>query len=772
MNPKQSRFNILSWPIWLKLLAGLVLALLILVIPGVIFIRSGVFDVGLQNARSFVSETGSQQLSSISNTLTQARISLENFTSSPSSSRQLTGMLLRGVRSQIDLNLPQVTPADIEALFQQALLDNPATLFDNVRLLDRDGQLIAQAARADQAAPVTVPDESQSAAYLTALAAQTEGQYQTLSVSTRGTEIIELVHALRWRDGRVIGYVIATLSNQRAIYNNIQFRSGSDSLPAYTFLTTEGGLLFSLDANRSAAFSSLESAAVIDALDGQSGIQVYEIGTGEAVLGYHAPVAGTPLALVTQVPTEAAYQLALRFFNVRAFVVAIGVLVLVGILVLGLNQLLVPPIQRLRKAVQALQNGRYDEPLDVERQDELGALASEFAVARDQVSSVIQDLETRVASRTRDIGATQDISRYAATQRDLQTLMDRVVGLITERFPNIYHAQIFLLDSEREYAMLRASTGAAGKQLLARGHRLGVGSISVIGQVTQTGQLVVARDTEVSQVHRRNEFLPDTRAELAIPLKIGDTVIGALDVQSVEPATFNEDQINVLQTMADQIAIAIQNARLYEESLRRMVEVEESNRQATMRAWQDYMREQHARTLTSTAGYQTETPMSDLRQQALETGKAVVGTATERDTLPIAVPVRLRGQTLGAVEWEVPVTEYNDDKLELAQELANRLALSLDNARLFQESQRAAERERVVNSIAAKLTAQTEIDAILQTAVREVGQALRAPQVSIRLGTREPQPDELLPGAPSSVDEQVKVDGAGRYTNGSNGTHP
>ena len=119
----------------------------------------------------------------------------------------------------------------------------------------------------------------------------------------------------------------------------------------------------------------------------------------------------------------------------------------------------------------------------------------------------------------------------------------------------------------------------------------------------------------------------------------------------------------------------------------------------------------------------------------------------------------------------MPVSQYSDDKLELAQELADRLALSLDNARLFQESQRAAERERIVNSIAAKLPAQTKIDAILQTAVREVGQALRAPQVSIRLGGSSPHQGEA-PTMPPSVDEQVKVDGAGRYTNGSNGSHP
>lgn len=117
----------------------------------------------------------------------------------------------------------------------------------------------------------------------------------------------------------------------------------------------------------------------------------------------------------------------------------------------------------------------------------------------------------------------------------------------------------------------------------------------------------------------------------------------------------------------------------------------------------------------------------------MQQNRIIVGTVTKNQTIPIAVPVQLRGQTLGAVEWEIPADELNENKLQLAQELANRLALSLDNARLFQESQRAAERERVVNNIAARLTPQTEISDILQTAVREVGQALRAPQVSIRL---------------------------------------
>ena len=160
---------------------------------------------------------------------------------------------------------------------------------------------------------------------------------------------------------------------------------------------------------------------------------------------------------------------------------------------------------------------------DAKRGDEIGLLATSFVNMRDQVHTLIDDLENRVAARTRDISATQDISRFAATQRDLQTLMDRVVDLIVERFENIYHAQIFLVDEDKRDAVLRASTGDIGKQLLSRGHRLGIGSLSVIGQVTQQGRLIVARDAAVSQIHRRNEFLPDTRAELAIPLRVGET---------------------------------------------------------------------------------------------------------------------------------------------------------------------------------------------------------------------------------------------------------
>jgi GAF domain-containing protein len=352
---------------------------------------------------------------------------------------------------------------------------------------------------------------------------------------------------------------------------------------------------------------------------------------------------------------------------------------------------------------------------------------------RESIRNQVVEQEARLDERARDFAATQEIGRVATTQRDPQKLMDSVVELITQRFSNIYHAQIFLNDADNVYAVLRASTGDVGRELLARGHRLAIGSISVVGQATAQGRVIVARDTAASPVHRRNELLPDTRAELAVPLRVGDTIIGALDVQSKLGNAFTEGQIGVLQTMADQIAIAIENARLYQESIRRAAEIEEANRRATQRAWADFMRDQRATTLLSQAGAQTDTDMSALRRQAQQEGRTLIGRPTERGTIPVAVPIMLRGQTLGAVEWELPAQGFGEDKVELAEELAARLAVSLDNARLFQESRRAVERERMVNLIAGRLAAQTNIDDLLKTAVREAGRAVRAPSVGIRL---------------------------------------
>lgn len=204
--------------------------------------------------------------------------------------------------------------------------------------------------------------------------------------------------------------------------------------------------------------------------------------------------------------------------------------------------------------------GIYRQQARFEEKDRriLMALASQAAVS-------IQNLRLLAESRRRaaQLETAAEIARDTSGTLALESLLDRAVNLIRERY-GYYHASIFLLDEERKNAVVAASTGEAGAELKRRGHSLPVGSQSVIGVVTETGQPLVLNDVRESPIHRPNPLLPETLAELAMPMKIGNLTIGALDVQATEVDAFSADDVAVLQTLADQIAVAVDNARSYE----------------------------------------------------------------------------------------------------------------------------------------------------------------------------------------------------------------
>ncbi|MGQ9907869.1 MAG: GAF domain-containing protein [Candidatus Flexifilum sp.] len=755
--------NPTSWPIALKFTVAALVIMVALYAGAFTIQRQRLIQLVEAEARSYIAQEGTRQLQAITAAVNGARQTLDRYVDDPGNLAQLQALLIGQVNSNIALGLPSVSVPLVESRFRSALLDAATTPFESIRLLDASGQVRVRAQLGGRAGAAT-GDESNTPAFRAAAAALLQGQTRLFNAVVETTPIIEYIYAIQWRDGRTLGFLIARLSNARVLFSNLRFTESD--LPAYSVLVTGNNQIIAPVEFTQRFQVAINDGVVSRAAQGRSGVEIYPVGSGGvSVAGFYGPVAGTPLVLVAQTPLDRVLSARETQLVIPSIVLAVGGFTLLTIIVIVLTLLIVPPINRLRRVAERVTEGDYGVPVtDAQRGDEIGALASSMVTLRDTVRSRVADLETRVTSRGRDIAATQEISRYAATQRDLQLLMDRVVELIVERFPVVYHAQIFLIDEEGRYAIVRASTGEVGRQLVARGHRLAVGSISVIGQVTDQRRTIVARDTSASQIHRRNEFLPETRAELAVPLIIGDRVIGALDVQSKEPDAFSDDLVTVLQTMADQIAIAIENARLYQESLRRVADIEAANRRATLAAWQDYIRVLRSSSLTRDAGVPDETTrdseaISALRQQAIATGAVAIGQPTARATIPVAVPLILRGQILGAVEWELPQQTFNDEKIELARELANRLAVSMDNARLFQESQRNAERERLVNAIAARLTTQTSIDSILQLAVREVGQALRVPNVSIR----------LRPIAVGSGLAAGNGGGSGGSANGSNG---
>ncbi|HSJ58302.1 MAG TPA: GAF domain-containing protein, partial [Anaerolineae bacterium] len=261
-----------------------------------------------------------------------------------------------------------------------------------------------------------------------------------------------------------------------------------------------------------------------------------------------------------------------------AFAVVLA-LILAGVIQRSITR----PVAELRQGADAFRQGQMDVTVPVVGSDELSLLGQTFNELTAQLRASIGSLEQRVADRTRDLeqravqlATAADVSRAAASILDLKTLTAQVVNLVHERF-DLYYVGLFLLDAQGRYAVLEAGTGEAGRIMLEQGHRLEVGAGSMVGAACAQRQAGIALDVDAAREYSGgaslarfdNPLLPHTRSEMALPLIVGGAggrVLGALDVQSTLPAAFSEDDVAVLQLVADQVAVAIQNATLFAES--------------------------------------------------------------------------------------------------------------------------------------------------------------------------------------------------------------
>jgi GAF domain-containing protein len=364
--------------------------------------------------------------------------------------------------------------------------------------------------------------------------------------------------------------------------------------------------------------------------------------------------------------------------------------------------------------------------------------------AQEEVREVAEDARLRLAT------VTTDIAQRIASQTSLDDLLTGAVEEIRASYTEIYHAQIFLIDDAGVYARLVASTGEVGALLLARGHRLEVGSVSVIGRVTATGQTVVARAGSGETVHKRNELLPETVVEAAFPLVLNNRVIGALDLQSREVTAFSDDDLPIFQSLAGNIAIAIGNARLYDETQARlrenqrlldqmrgaMQQIERLNRELTGRSWAEYLEGENAAPdieFDFTSGSVSRTAAPTPAISAAITSNSTIHSEQD-DAAVIAVPVRVRGQVIGAIEFELDPGTPILETAGTLQAVSERFGLALENTRLYETTQRVAQREQRVNAIAAQYQDVTTVDELLRITVSELGALLGAEKASIRLG--------------------------------------
>jgi GAF domain-containing protein len=347
-------------------------------------------------------------------------------------------------------------------------------------------------------------------------------------------------------------------------------------------------------------------------------------------------------------------------------------------------------------------------------------ILDEREILVNQLKEERESLENHVDLRASDIQRTltqvktaAEISSTISQISDPDSLFQQVVDLIQTRM-GLYYVGLFRVDEFRQYAVLGAGTGEAGQTMLLHNHRLQIGAASMIGWCIANRQPRIALDVGEEAVRFNNPLLPRTRSELALPILSHGEAVGALTVQSEQPEAFDQNDIIVLQGIADGLAAAIENTRLVAELKQNLDELRSLNRNYLTQAWTEVIEEKGAGTFY----YENPGPGS--------TGK-----------IPVEIPIVLREQTIAHLTLEIDETRLSADEMSFLDAIATQTALALENARLVQETERRVVQELKLNEMSARFSRSNDIETILKAVVEELGQLPSVSEVSVELVATE-----------------------------------
>jgi GAF domain-containing protein len=444
------------------------------------------------------------------------------------------------------------------------------------------------------------------------------------------------------------------------------------------------------------------------------------------LLGWQAALTITVLSGVSGFALAYAEQnglIKVVFYPVTSFVRDVAfVLGLNGVLIFLLINGLENALKRSRSHLKELESANTSLSF---AQTELQARTADLLTANDQLEN-----------RTRKLHAIAEVTRTATAQRNFDDLLASTTSIISSQL-GYYRVAIYLLDEQKQYAILRSANTEAGSRMMSAGYRLPVGQLGIVSSVAQTGQPRMALNIGQDTIIFDTPNLGETQSQLALPLKSGNEVIGVLDLQSLVANDFSETDIPTLAILADQVGIALQNALLFEESQRALREANLESVQASKHAWTEY-----AETI-DTQGYRYD----GIKSEPLKNGRQ---RSKESDSL--LVPVQLRGQTIGRLNLHAPDRshEWTDDELVMVRATAERVALALEGARLLDEAQKRATREAFLSEVATKLSTSFQLDSILRDTVQELGETLKNSTVTFQL---------VDPSATSVAPEPRKANG-------------
>jgi signal transduction histidine kinase/CheY-like chemotaxis protein len=479
---------------------------------------------------------------------------------------------------------------------------------------------------------------------------------------------------------------------------------------------------------------------------------------GKRVIGAATPLEGTNWMMIVELPTQEALA------DLRQMVVLLGVLVIVGALVAASLSLVIPrrivrPLMILEEGAEEFGAGHLDHVITLQTGDELEDLADAFNLMAANLRASQAESErwgremgVRVKERTRELSEASfraerranqlqisaDVARAIASVRELDELLPKVTRLISERF-GWYHVGIFLLDERREYAVLRAANSTGGMRMLQQNYRLRVGQEGFVGRVTGTAQPGIMLDVGENAASFDYPYLRETRSEMATPLRVGDQIIGALDVQSATPAAYDAEDLALLESLADQVAIAIENARLFKSTQKALDEVQSLHRQYVQREWlgaesrRRHLAYEYTRSGIPKLGDLAPAEMA----QVLKDGDTVAlsdrhGNEGGKDDVQasarasLAAPIKLRHRIIGALELQEAdgPRQWTDDELALVEAVSDQVGLALENARLLEAEQEQRVAAEALREAAVVLSSTLAFDELLQRILDQIGRVI------------------------------------------------
>lgn len=377
------------------------------------------------------------------------------------------------------------------------------------------------------------------------------------------------------------------------------------------------------------------------------------------------------------------------------------------------------PLRMLTVAAEEIGQGNLDVEVPIRGLEETAVLGQALERMRADLQSLYQNLEQQVVDlerRTSYLEATAAVAQEAASVLQPQELLSRAVTLISQQL-GFYHIGIFLVDPGGEWAVLEAASSEGGRHLQERGHRLQVGGESIVGYVSSQGRHRIASGVAGEAPSFDNPDLPDTLSEIALPLRARGGIIGVLDVHSLEPKAFSPEDVAVLQTLADQVALAISNARLFQQTQAALEAERRAYGEFTSQAWAETL---HRRL---SLGYYCDA--SGVKALAGDGGAGPMAD-DGRDMPTLSIPISARGQEIGTIRVRKPggAGEWMEEEIALLETVVDQLGVALEGAQLYQETRQRAAREQIRREATDSIRRAVDMDGLMRSTLENMVAAL------------------------------------------------